>query len=413
MNFYNLYIEDNTGEKTYKIALDDNQINLLVNAFLNGEKFIRIKGSKLNIENPRKLIIYSITSNSLGGTQESIESNLNKEKGIIGRGKMSLFIYGLYGTNVTDKFLKGCDWGNRKNENPTHINQPNHLRNKFFISHSSKDSALVELFINHILKLGLGLRNNEIFCTSIDGTGIKSGEDFKDRIKNELLKCKVVIQIMSPQYKQSEICLNEMGAAWVLCETIIPIVIPPLNYDVGFLHSNTQQLKLNNRVDLLKFYEDHRNKLFNNEVSLVNYNRQIDTFLGYLETHLSVLSNQEAVFFYDDKIQIDGLLKEGIHSWPPQENINEPEQLSYARYFYIELNSPISVLSNVMALEKNSFDMSRFNISRIQITASDEIYKNFKSLLNKKIKITGEFFGEHTVWHRTPVLISADSIVLT
>ena len=39
---------------------------------------------------------------------------------------------------------------------------------KIFISHSSKDKTIMEKFSDYILQLGIGLSNEDIFCTSIE-----------------------------------------------------------------------------------------------------------------------------------------------------------------------------------------------------------------------------------------------------
>jgi hypothetical protein len=68
------------------------------------------------------------------------------------------------------------------------------------------------------------------------------------------MKSSDVIQIITSNYKESEICLNEMGAAWVLNNTVIPFILSPITYtSVGFIHSPNQLLRLNDENDLLEF----------------------------------------------------------------------------------------------------------------------------------------------------------------
>jgi hypothetical protein len=85
-----------------------------------------------------------------------------------------------------------------------------------FISHASKDKKIIDAFIDDIL-VGSGLVElDDIFSTTTDGTKIDSGEDWRNSIKDHLEKAKITFQIITPNYKESEVCLNEMGAAWVL-----------------------------------------------------------------------------------------------------------------------------------------------------------------------------------------------------
>ena len=60
------------------------------------------------------------------------------------------------------------------------------MKNKIFISHSSKDINIVENFVELILILGLGIDRDRIFCSSMEGQGVLSGEYIPDRLKQEI-----------------------------------------------------------------------------------------------------------------------------------------------------------------------------------------------------------------------------------
>ena len=52
--------------------------------------------------------------------------------------------------------------------------------------------------------------------------------------------------MISSNYKKSEICLNEMGAAWALDKRIIPIVFPDVDFEsIGWLLIAKKGFKLN------------------------------------------------------------------------------------------------------------------------------------------------------------------------
>ena len=53
---------------------------------------------------------------------------------------------------------------------------------KIFISHSSLDKDVVDQFVDKILKLGLGLKSDDIACTSREDTGVKTGEDIRNLV---------------------------------------------------------------------------------------------------------------------------------------------------------------------------------------------------------------------------------------
>lgn len=116
---------------------------------------------------------------------------------------------------------------------------------KIFISHSSDDKVIVDTFIDLILQGGLSIKIDEIFCISTDGSKIKSGEDWRNAIKDSLTSAKINFLIITPNYKESEVCLNEMGAAWVSNAKVLPMIIEPINYEsVGIIQQPKQIEKL-------------------------------------------------------------------------------------------------------------------------------------------------------------------------
>ncbi len=118
---------------------------------------------------------------------------------------------------------------------------------KIFISHSSKDKSVVESFINSILRLGCGLQPNDVLCSSIEATGIKTGKDIRNYLQKQLLFCDYVFFMISDNYLNSSICLNEMGGAWVLDKEVKPFLFPKSDFaDMGWLYEISKGAKLNN-----------------------------------------------------------------------------------------------------------------------------------------------------------------------
>ena len=100
---------------------------------------------------------------------------------------------------------------------------------KVFISHASADDKLVHL-VQDFLISGIGLRHDEIFCTSVKGAGILAGADFKEYMRQQLEGCDTVLALISPNYYNSPFCMCELGATWMLTKNFIPILIPPVGY---------------------------------------------------------------------------------------------------------------------------------------------------------------------------------------
>lgn len=145
---------------------------------------------------------------------------------------------------------------------------------KIFISHSSEDKELVLLFVNLLTK-GFHIDNNEIFCTSMDNS-LRVGEDFIKSIKEELHDSEIVIFLITPNYITSKFCIMEMGAAWAYKNNIVPIIVPPLDFNAlnDTPMKTIQALILNNSEELF-------NKLY----SHILVEKQIIARLDFMQEH--------------------------------------------------------------------------------------------------------------------------------
>lgn len=107
---------------------------------------------------------------------------------------------------------------------------------KIFISHSSHDKAIIEKFTDLILQLGIGIDPDDIFCTSIEDMKIKNGEDIRKHIHDNIKSADFSFLFLSKAYKDSEICLNEMGAVWAYDNNVRYYLLPDFNFDeIGWL----------------------------------------------------------------------------------------------------------------------------------------------------------------------------------
>jgi hypothetical protein len=97
---------------------------------------------------------------------------------------------------------------------------------KIFISHASADRKLADL-LRDTLVLG-GIPSERIFYSSSRATGIPSGGDVRDHLRNELQQAGLVIELISTAFLTRPMCLLELGAAWALERSTYPIVVPPL-----------------------------------------------------------------------------------------------------------------------------------------------------------------------------------------
>ena len=108
---------------------------------------------------------------------------------------------------------------------------------KIFVSHSSADASIINAFVKEILMLGCGFSSSDIFCT-LDHTAIRTGDDFRNKIVEGMKGCDYVFCMISENYRQSEVCQNELGAAWALDnKRVLPFKFPNIKFtELGFLN---------------------------------------------------------------------------------------------------------------------------------------------------------------------------------
>lgn len=114
-----------------------------------------------------------------------------------------------------------------------------------FISHSGKDAAYVEAFVE--LLQYLGLHEEDVVCTSVDGFGIPLGENIYDWLVEKFQKYELhVIYILSRNYYNSPACLNEMGAAWAMKQKWDGMLLPGFEFEdiAGCIDNRQIALKL-------------------------------------------------------------------------------------------------------------------------------------------------------------------------
>lgn len=153
---------------------------------------------------------------------------------------------------------------------------------KIFISHSSKDKQVVDFFVDKLLHLGLQIDPNDVAYTSREETGVGTGEDIRKFIKENISTCDFVFFMISENYKKSEICLNEMGAAWATDRAVIPLVFPNLSFDsIGWLYNVRKGLLLNDPDALDSIFDDITEK-YSYKPRINTWNRNKNEFILFI-----------------------------------------------------------------------------------------------------------------------------------
>lgn len=155
---------------------------------------------------------------------------------------------------------------------------------KIFISHSSKDKAIVDLFKNVILNAGLGISDNNIAYTSAPETGVPTGGNIPQYIKENLAYSDFVFFMISDNYRKSEVCLNEMGAAWALDKNVKPLLLHNVSFEsVGWLYRANLCAEIDNADRLDELRDEFLEKYDSCPKTLV-WNRQKAEFIAKIAT---------------------------------------------------------------------------------------------------------------------------------
>lgn len=153
---------------------------------------------------------------------------------------------------------------------------------KIFISHSSEDKEIVEIFVD--LLVHIGLNRDRLFCSSVPGFNIKQGNgDIYDYLRGEFSNKELfVVFMLSHNFYNSVACLNEMGAAWVLKNQHQFILLPGFDFrDIkGAINPRSISFKLDDKDNRITAIGEFKNNIIDflqmNPVDSSNwdYNRE-------------------------------------------------------------------------------------------------------------------------------------------
>lgn len=133
---------------------------------------------------------------------------------------------------------------------------------KIFISHSIKDKKIVEEFVDTILKLGLKIKSTNIYCSSLASHGTHSNGDWLKSIKRKIKTYDLVIFILSKDFLKSEICLIEMGAAWIRDKDTILLTVENMNLGKLKYLYNTKKIEDLRKGSNLDNFKDTMSKQY-------------------------------------------------------------------------------------------------------------------------------------------------------
>lgn len=99
---------------------------------------------------------------------------------------------------------------------------------KIFISHAEADAQIAELLVNLLLS-SLSVVDDEIRCTSVSGHQLPFG-NISQILKDDLRLSPIITALITETSLASKWMMFELGAAWALNKTVIPIIAPNLTH---------------------------------------------------------------------------------------------------------------------------------------------------------------------------------------
>lgn len=137
---------------------------------------------------------------------------------------------------------------------------------KVFISHKKEDKEYADALVS-LINFIIGADGDKIFCSSVQGYGIRLSRDIMNELKGQFDRHDIFMVIIhSPRYYQSAICLNEMGAAWVLGSKFASFMTKDCDFChlQGVINKETICINLNDDEDQLNAHlNDFKKDLVN------------------------------------------------------------------------------------------------------------------------------------------------------
>lgn len=155
-----------------------------------------------------------------------------------------------------------------------------------FVSHAYADREINNLFVD--LLADIGLNQNQIFYSSLPEYGVDLGDNIADAIRIKLSGKKVhMIYMLSKNYYKSVMCLNEMGAAWILQHTYTSVLLPGFRYRKieGAVDPGNLGIKLSGnegelKAQLIRLRNQLQKEFCLPPIDEIMWNRKVDNFLS-------------------------------------------------------------------------------------------------------------------------------------
>ncbi len=186
---------------------------------------------------------------------------------------------------------------------------------KIFISHSSKDLEFVEALVD--LLESIGFDSSNLFCSSVSGYGIGLSQDIFETLRGLFNDHRLfVIFVHSPNFYNSPVSLNEMGAAWVLKSDFCSFLTTNMDFEgmKGVVKSSTISIKVDglDAPSRLTELKDLLTSLFGlQSIDSIKWERKRQAFLKKVlsidygeEENTEVSTTKETILFNSSELEL-------------------------------------------------------------------------------------------------------------
>lgn len=195
---------------------------------------------------------------------------------------------------------------------------------KIFISHSTKNKELVDVFLE-FLQLGMGVERSDIFCTAFP-EDLSTGEAFMEKIRYELQDCEAVISIITEEYLRSKFCLIELGAAWGMSKNYFPLTLVPFKELKDTPLSGLQMRKLDDIDGISTVYDELMECGISRKRQTAEFTKRLPEFIQTIQELIKgdYIIPQNAEGYYETTVSQIRRVKENYRCYGIKGRIEKP-----------------------------------------------------------------------------------------
>lgn len=277
---------------------------------------------------------------------------------------------------------------------------------KVFISHKKEDDTYAQVIVN-LINFIIGADGDKVFCSSVPGYGIKQSRDIMGEMKAQFDNHDVFMVIIhSPRYYQSAICLNEMGASWVLGTKFASFMTKDCEYKhmSGVINQEKICINPNDEAGMLNAHlNDFKNDLLSHfGLGTIDENKWENARLQFVDAVLSMSYPSSNAITRDEEKLFDTWYLPTFHHIFELLDIEHFQNWTYPcaiagntilkAYIYENLNKvPNYIMSRPKHQEYASFDALLRNLGML-VEDFETVYSQHAEKFGDDEYVVGRFY---------------------